>query len=85
MSFFGPCEIFICHPILMGFFSLDSSQRELSAICQRIFLSLMVFEIIRVKDANNAIWLNIVSSILQSQKHYCVMHITVSKTLLCHT
>jgi len=55
MSFFGPCEIFICHPILMGFFSLDSSQRELSVLCNRFFLSLTIFEIIWVKDEKKCI------------------------------
>ena len=56
MSFLGPCEIFICHPILMGFFSLDSSQNELSVKFNGFFLSLTVFEIIGVKDAKKVIW-----------------------------
>jgi hypothetical protein len=56
----------------MGFSSLDSSQRELSVVCHRLFLSLTVFKIIGVKD----------------KKCYFakyVKHFTVSKTIMCHT
>ena len=37
MRFWGLHKIFIFHPILMGFFSLDFSQRELSELLQPIF------------------------------------------------
>ena len=37
MWFWGLHKIFIFHPILMGFFSLDSSQWELSELLQPIF------------------------------------------------
>ena len=37
MRFCRRWEIFIFHPILMGFFAFDSSQWKLSVVCQHIF------------------------------------------------
>ena len=43
MRFLWPHQIFIFHPILMGFFSLNSSQRELSELLQPIIFYLLLF------------------------------------------
>ena len=37
LRYLRPHEFFIFHPILMGFFSLNSSQWELPVVCQQIF------------------------------------------------
>ena len=56
MRFWGLNEIFIFRPIIMGFFSLDSSQWELSELLQPIFLSLTIFEIQGTLKGKNAIF-----------------------------
>ena len=78
MRFWKPRQSFIFHPILMGFFSLDSSQWELSELFSRFFLSLTVFEI---QGAQKGM-LTYCQIYHFSQTHYCVQYITVSNTLL---
>ena len=51
--FRGTIQIF--HPILMGIFSLYSSQRKLSVVFQHIFYIFSVFKIKDPKGAKNAI------------------------------
>ena len=85
MWFWKPRQSFIFHPILMGFFSLDSSQWELFNYCSQFFLSCTVFEIQGAyKDKKNYFQWNV--NLLPyhvSKTHYCVQYITVSNTLWC--
>ena len=46
-TFYSIYRFFIFHPILIGFFSLDSSLPELSVECQRFSCSLYCFQNIR--------------------------------------
>ena len=56
MRFWGLHKIFISHPILMRFFSLDSSQWELSELFSQIFVSLTVLEIQKAQKTKNSIF-----------------------------
>ena len=79
--FYWICKFLSSYPILMGFFSLDSSLKELLVVCLPIWCSSLRFWDIR---GGKGLMPKIVTFLIYcDHENHCVQQITVSKTLVC--